>query len=569
MLRPRKCFSERPTRPSGLAQESEAATAAAAGLTRLSHEAESNASALEAAREEAESVAVATSSAHAQAIQEKQNAEAVIDGTPSVIQAAAKDRSTANKSVQEIADDLKDAQKTIDELSREYEKAAQVVNKIVEEQLAVQREADEASNLSEAAALAAASAREASNVAAQLAEASQQDSKSVRKAAEKSAKDAEKIKEYAESDAEQAARDAEKALEDLDKVNEQLNEARKHADVSAHDLAAAEAQSFALTEALDSANSMLDAAEQEIEAAESARDEAIQELDRLVDLIPRLGEQASLDSERAEFTAQQAIAARLTASHAATQADQANAEALRLAARAEAANKVLVAAETAIKDASQQQLGDDPESADHSFRAYALNFNRQDDGAFETVAGSSERLAGQLHLVPSEDLLAVAVLDNAALPERTATRVYTTIRADELPGLDQNAFIVFDYQSPEDFKYAGAWAGTDKWAIGEVINGQLVDVAELNEVIGQGPAYELQIWIQNDSLTLLVEGQPKLQHSFEEPVDDGQIGVASYGGRSRFDQVAVMQLYSGAGDVGIEQADVDPAAHDAAIREMY
>ena len=105
-----------------------------------------------------------------------------------------------------------------------------------------------------------------------------------------------------------------------------------------------------------------------------------------------------------------------------------------------------------------------------------------------------------------------------------------------------------------------------------MVDGELVDVATLDEVIGEGPAYELQIWIEDHTLTFLVEGQQKLDHTFDQPIDDGQIGVASHNARSRFDQVAVMQLYGGAGDVGIENdapAASDPAANDAAINELF
>ena len=126
----------------------------------------------------------------------------------------------------------------------------------------------------------------------------------------------------------------------------------------------------------------------------------------------------------AELQTRESAVAREAAFQAASVAEIANTEALRLALEADAAREVLAAAELAV----QQEAESEP--TEEAFRAYSLNFNQQDDGAFETVVGISERVAGQLHLLPGEDGVAVSVLDNEALPERTATRVYTTVRAD-------------------------------------------------------------------------------------------------------------------------------------------
>ncbi len=334
----------------------------------------------------------------------------------------------------------------------------------------------------------------------------------------------------------------------MNKASERLHDAQQEADQASQSLTKAELQLLSANASLNHFLGEIDAASQTIQVTEIARMEAMQRLDELNESLPRLAQDADVARGISELQAHESAVAREAALQATSVAEIANAEALRLAQEAEAAREVLAAAELAVQQAAES------EPTEEASRAYSLNFNQQDDGAFETVVGISERVAGQLHLLPGEDGVAVSVLDNEALPERTATRVYTTVRADALPDLDQNGFVVFDYQSPDDFKYAGAWASADRWAIGEVVDGELVDVATLDEVIGEGPAYELQIWIEDHTLTFLVEGQQKLEHSFDQPIDDGQIGVASDNARSRFDQVAVMQLYGGAGDVGIENA---------------
>ncbi len=305
------------------------------------------------------------------------------------------------------------------------------------------------------------------------------------------------------------------------------------------------------------------------------------------ELIKRLRAELK-DADRAvklaKKSASDAAAALRDANHAVSiataAARTANEKIARLGHELALAHQELEAAKVELQQAREEADSSDDGAVlrvltdtdqENSGHAYSLNFNHQDDGAFQTVAGTSELVAGQLHLLPDDNPLAIAVMDNEALPPRTSTRVYTTVRADALPGMHQNGFIVFDYQSPDDFKYAGAWAGADRWAIGEAINGEFVDLETLDEVILEGPAYELQIWIEDDELTVLVEGVQKLSHHFDQPIDDGQIGVASYHARSRFDQVAVMQLYGGAGDAGIENVDADgpDEATDAAITQLF
>lgn len=70
----------------------------------------------------------------------------------------------------------------------------------------------------------------------------------------------------------------------------------------------------------------------------------------------------------------------------------------------------------------------------------------------------------------------------------------------------------------------------------------------MDEVIEKDPAYVLQIWIEDGTLSFLAEGVQKLQHEFSAAIDGGQLGIASTKARSRFDQIAVMQLVGGTGD---------------------
>lgn len=210
---------------------------------------------------------------------------------------------------------------------------------------------------------------------------------------------------------------------------------------------------------------------------------------------------------------------------------------------------------------------------------YALNFNHQDNGELINAVGGSETLAGQLHLLPDgETDLAISLINDDALPERTETRAFATLRADQVEGRFANGFIIFDYQSPTDFKYAGAWAGADQWSIGHHLDGQWNNLATLDAPIGEGPALDLQIWIQQNQVTLLVAGEPTLIHQFDASVDGGSLGVGSLNAQSRFDQVAVLPLHgadapetslSPQSTETIAAVESSVAAIDTAITELF
>ncbi len=545
-------------------QASDAAIVIANDATQVSVEADATASTLESASGEANTAASTAVLAHAAGVQAVTDTQQLIQLATTAIQSATFDQQTAAGSIQEISVTLADAEQAASALMQENEAAQQTVNELAEQYVIVQQAADEAVTASEIAAIAATDAREASDAANLAYDESDGLSKKIRKALQRVAREADSVADAAEADAQAVADTAASALADLQSISDQLGSAQQAAEQTAQSATDAENVVVATRESLDSATNTLNAATQTIQEYEAVLSTAEQQLPELLTQVQLLDVEATQLIAAAELASQEAATARAAANLAASEAETATAEASRLTQEAEAASQALAAAELALQEAIAAEQAA-IEQGDAS-RVYSVNFNNQDDGAFETVAGTSDLLAGQLHLAPGQDSLAVSVLDDAALPERTATRMYATIRADALPGLDQNGFIVFDYQSPDDFKYAGARAGSDKWVVGEAIDGQLIDVATLDDVIGEGPAYGLQAWIHDNTITLLVEGEQKLQHTFDQPIDDGQLGLASQNARSRFDQVAVMQLHAGAGDAGIEN---DPAANDEAISELF
>jgi subtilisin family serine protease len=130
----------------------------------------------------------------------------------------------------------------------------------------------------------------------------------------------------------------------------------------------------------------------------------------------------------------------------------------------------------------------------------------------------------------------------AALPSNL--EVAALINAD--PGSStrfSNAFIIFDYVSATDFKFAGMYAGADQWVIGHRNasgwNTDAVATSSINALTD----YNLSLTIQNDSMaTLSVDGVSMVSFNFASSLTDGAIGVGTRNAVSRFDNITVSTL---------------------------
>lgn len=525
---------------------------------------------------DAVATAAAASDAKADAVAAVDQAEIAADQAEDAVQTAEEAVDQTDKTRRQTHNDLEQSQTLANEIAADFAEAEEDVAAAAEKAAATAtaaRETQSVSDVAETEAAAAASAAEAASDAAQDAK---QAPKDVRKAAQAAAKAAKKVAKDAEKAADDAADAAEDAREDADKAAEKLQKAEDElqpiaeANRSATQQWQADERRFA--DAVEAANLA-------VAHFESVQDAVTQARGELQDRRAQRASAAATLRDATDATADSAKSlqeASESAMVANSDAQSANENSARASHEAALADQRLAAAAWAVEQAIAENESDGGSDATNGQgdselnRAYSLNFNHQDAGAFQTVSGQSELVAGQIHLVSGDEQFALAVLDDEALPERDATRVYTTIRSGE-DDRDGNGFIVFDYQSPDNFKFGGAWAGADRWVIGEVVDGQRLDVATLDEAIGDGSALELQVWIENSTLTFLVEGQQKLQHTFDDAIDDGSIGIANYGTQSRFDQVAIMQLHGGAGDAGIEDVDVTGSAEaaDAAFAELF
>jgi Ca2+-binding RTX toxin-like protein len=192
-----------------------------------------------------------------------------------------------------------------------------------------------------------------------------------------------------------------------------------------------------------------------------------------------------------------------------------------------------------------------------------------DSGVFSVENGalkvSAESIGG--------DAVAVYHVDEM-LPQ------YFEIRASismEKPtsGWKANSYIIFDYQSPTDFKFAGLNASIDKIQIGHRDEtGWHVDVQD-NMKIKPGNYYNILLAVNSTTVTVLADDKEYFSHTFAPRVDaegwvyalnSGMIGFGSDNSRGVYDNIAVQILPPEITLEGTEEfPDTDPIVDFAPV----
>ena len=141
----------------------------------------------------------------------------------------------------------------------------------------------------------------------------------------------------------------------------------------------------------------------------------------------------------------------------------------------------------------------------------------------------------------------VVDLGDVELPENY--KVSADIEVVSVPLLWSDGFIVFDYHSPTDFKYAGTFAGYDRWVVGH-FDGNfsdqrlVVDWRDEGRTIDNDTVYGLEVVIKGGMVTLIVDGEEigTADFSGSDPLNDGKAGVANKNGVTHFDNFCIEQV---------------------------
>ncbi|MCA9262544.1 MAG: hypothetical protein KDA60_01800 [Planctomycetales bacterium] len=156
--------------------------------------------------------------------------------------------------------------------------------------------------------------------------------------------------------------------------------------------------------------------------------------------------------------------------------------------------------------------------------------------------GTWEVIDEQYTAIPGADALSILQL-GSELPENLELTV--TVNADDIADRHSNAYVIFDYQSSSNFKFAGARVAGDQWVIGHRnASGWYADaIVESTEPIDPNQDYELKLTITDDSqVTLSVDGRAQITHEFSGSLTDGHVGLGTRDAFSRFDNLRVREL---------------------------
>jgi Ca2+-binding RTX toxin-like protein len=120
-----------------------------------------------------------------------------------------------------------------------------------------------------------------------------------------------------------------------------------------------------------------------------------------------------------------------------------------------------------------------------------------------------------------------------------------------LAGYKSNAFLIFDYQGPRDFKFAGVNVSIDKLQIGWRTEAGWQVLVQNNMQIRAGVDYNMLLAMNGTAVTLLVDNVKFLTYTFAPRVDAdgftyglnaGMVGVGAENSFGRFDNVAAQVL---------------------------
>ena len=101
--------------------------------------------------------------------------------------------------------------------------------------------------------------------------------------------------------------------------------------------------------------------------------------------------------------------------------------------------------------------------------------------------------------------------------------------------------VVFDYYGPNDFKYAELDVEAGQVVIGHRMrNGKWVRDAVADIELTAGAEYDLGVSLKGRTVSVTVNGQAILGHSFNGVAVDGGFGLLSHTGQTSFDAVTVM-----------------------------
>ncbi|MHC4996014.1 MAG: putative Ig domain-containing protein, partial [Planctomycetota bacterium] len=174
-----------------------------------------------------------------------------------------------------------------------------------------------------------------------------------------------------------------------------------------------------------------------------------------------------------------------------------------------------------------------------------------DSEGFAADSGRWEISRGTLRVAPEvvgSDAVSVYFLDQM-LPNYFEL-LLTAMAEKPIAGYKANAYLIFDYQSKTDFKFAGLNAAIDKLQIGHRTPEAWVVDAQVPAQIWHDQTYNFKVALHGATATLVVNESITFSHTFEPRVENGfsyglntgMVGVGADNSIGRFDNIKAQVL---------------------------
>ncbi|HEV2293601.1 MAG TPA: hypothetical protein VGR35_07085 [Tepidisphaeraceae bacterium] len=182
----------------------------------------------------------------------------------------------------------------------------------------------------------------------------------------------------------------------------------------------------------------------------------------------------------------------------------------------------------------------------------SANFNGNQAMGFVAETGLWQVSGGRYNVEPSQlggDAVSLFNVDEY-IP--VYFEVLATVNAVKpTAGFKANAYLVFDYQSPTDFKFAGVNVSTNSLEIGRrTAAGWIVDT-KVPMLLKHAQDYNLFLAVNGNAVTLVVNNNTTLTHTFAarrdadgfaHTISEGMIGLGGAGAKAQIDNVVVQKV---------------------------